>query len=405
VNTQASLFDTFNNVDLVDDLTNFCEFGEKTQIENLGGVTYFINEFWTARQRQALRLHEVSYRACFKPQLPAFFINRLTNLGEIVYDPFMGRGTTPVEAALQGRTPYGNDTNPLSRAFTEPRINPPTLTQVINRLGEIPWSKFHHYENSELLAFFHPDTLAQIEGLRSWLVERQKEGLIDQTDRWIRMVAINRLTGHSAGFFSVYTLPPNQAVSVDRQLKINDKRGQVPTLRDVPAIITKKSKSLLSQGPACANGSLFLTGQSDKTPEIPDGTVSLTVTSPPFLDVVNYEADNWLRCWFIGVDPKSVNISMYRKVEDWQVFVNKTLIELARITRIGGHVAFEVGEVRNKTVKLEEIVIAASAGLPFEVIGVMINQQDFTKTSNCWGVSNNKSGTNSNRIVILKRVK
>lgn len=294
MNTQASFFDIAEDRNLVADLTEFCEFGEKTLIENVDGITYFVNEFWTARQRQALRLHEVSYRACFKPQLPAFFIKRLTDLGDIVYDPFMGRGTTPIEAAIHGRIPYGNDTNPLSRAFTEPRINPPTLVQVINRLAEIPWPKFHKYEHSELLAFFHPDTLAQIEGLRSWLLERHKEGLMDQTDRWIRMVAINRLTGHSAGFFSVYTLPPNQAVSVDRQLKINEKRGQVPTFRDVSAIITKKSKSLLSQGPVCADQSLFLTGQSDKTPEIPDGAVSLTVTSPPFLDVVNYEADNWL---------------------------------------------------------------------------------------------------------------
>ena len=31
------------------------------------------------------------------------------------------------------------------------------------------------------------------------------------------MVALNRLTGHSPGFFSVYTLPPNQATSVERQ--------------------------------------------------------------------------------------------------------------------------------------------------------------------------------------------
>ena len=42
-------------------------------------------------------------------------------------------------------------------------------------------------------------------------------------DDWIRMVALNRLTGHSAGFFSVYTLPPNQAVSVKSQRKINER--------------------------------------------------------------------------------------------------------------------------------------------------------------------------------------
>ena len=35
--------------------------------------SYFeVKEFWTASQRQANRLHEVSYRACFKPQLPAY---------------------------------------------------------------------------------------------------------------------------------------------------------------------------------------------------------------------------------------------------------------------------------------------------------------------------------------------
>ncbi len=37
-----------------------------------GGRTIerFEAEFWTSRQRQAHSLHELSYRACFKPQLP-----------------------------------------------------------------------------------------------------------------------------------------------------------------------------------------------------------------------------------------------------------------------------------------------------------------------------------------------
>ncbi len=63
-------------------------------------VPTFVNEFWTAKQRQASSLHEISYRACFKPQLPRFFIERLTQPGDVVYDPFMGRGTTVLEAAL-----------------------------------------------------------------------------------------------------------------------------------------------------------------------------------------------------------------------------------------------------------------------------------------------------------------
>ena len=76
-----------------DDLRAFREFGRPTQAFVDDGIPYFVNEYWTARQRQSHALHEVSYRACFKPQLPAFFIDRLTAPGDRVYDPFMGRGT------------------------------------------------------------------------------------------------------------------------------------------------------------------------------------------------------------------------------------------------------------------------------------------------------------------------
>src|ERR671939_473807 len=93
-------------------------------------VETLVNEFWTSRQRAANSLHEVSYRACFKPQLPRFFIERLTVPGDIVYDPFMGRGTTLVEAALMDRVPYGCDVNPLSAILCEPRLRPPSLPDI-----------------------------------------------------------------------------------------------------------------------------------------------------------------------------------------------------------------------------------------------------------------------------------
>ncbi len=41
-------------------------------------VETFTNEFWTSRQRAANRLHEISHRACFKPQRVDFFVERLT---------------------------------------------------------------------------------------------------------------------------------------------------------------------------------------------------------------------------------------------------------------------------------------------------------------------------------------
>ena len=34
---------------------------------------------------------------------------------------------------------------------------------------------------------------------------------------------------------------------------------------------------------------------------------------------------------------------------------------------------------------------------------MLVNQQEFTKTANIWGVSNNAKGTNSNRIVVFQK--
>ena len=84
----------------------------------------------------------------------------------------------------------------------------------------------------ELEVFYHPETLREICALREYLLARDRSGSLDGIDRWIRMVAVNRLTGHSPGFFSVYTLPPNQATSIDAQAKINARRKQVPPRRE-----------------------------------------------------------------------------------------------------------------------------------------------------------------------------
>ena len=373
-------------------------------------VQTFTNEFWTSKQRDAHSLHEVSYRACFKPQLPRFFIDRFTAPGEVVYDPFMGRGTTIVEAALAGRVPAGCDINPLSRMLAQPRLSPPTVEDVDRRLAALDLRCAVSYPK-ELEVFFHPETLREICALREQLLSRERTGSMDAVDRWIRMVAINRLTGHSPGFFSVYTLPPNQAASLDAQTRINARRRQVPPRRDVRALIATKTRALLSDCDSATRTTLLravqratlMTRPACSTPELASNSVSLVVTSPPFLDVVNYAADNWLRAWFGGIDTDAVEISMYRKVADWQAAMTGVLTEIARVLRPGGHVAFEVGEVRNGKIKLEEAVLPCGVAAGLVPLLVVINAQQFTKTANCWGVKNNAKGTNTNRIVVFKK--
>src|SRR5439155_18400029 len=211
----------------------------------------------------------------FKPQLPRFFIERLTAANDMVYDPFLGRGTTMIEAALLGRRVAGCDINPLSSILTAPRLHPPTVRDVRARLADLDWN-YEDEINEELLTFYHPDTLREICGLRSHLLLRDADHTASEVDDWIRMVATNRLTGYSAGFFSVYTLPPNQALTPKRQQKINESRNQIPPRRSVPDLIVRKSESLLQTVSdadrgrlnAAASSTVLLTQSCDRTPEI-----------------------------------------------------------------------------------------------------------------------------------------
>lgn len=405
-------FNEGNNLALFDD-------GKKTTLETVDlletKVRKFTNEFWTAKQRQASSLHEISYRACFKPQLPRFFIELLTEKGDVIYDPFSGRGTSIIEAALLNRRIVSNDINPISKILSFPRLFVPSMREIIERLDQLNLKKVIKKNNDlDLSMFYHPNTEKELLALREYLNNKTEESSNDNIDDWIRMIATNRLSGHSSGFFSVYTLPPNQAVSQESQRKINQKRNQKPSPRDVKNIIIKKSVSLisnLSKNDAktlhkIGEDAKFLESDAGNTPEILSDTVKLVVTSPPFLDVVQYSDDNWLRCWFNAIDTKEIEkkITMSKNIGDWSKVMSRVFDELFRIVKYGGHVAFEVGEVKNGKINLEDHVIPLGLQSGFQVEGIMINAQDFTKTSNIWGIRNNSKGTNTNRIVLFSKL-
>ncbi len=375
-------------------------------------IPVYQSEMWTALQRQASSIHEISYRACYKPQLPAYFIERLTEPGDIVYDPFSGRGTTAVEAALHGRSVIANDVNPLSSILTQPRLELPELDDIAKRLHSLRM-RGRQPKDIDLSMFYHHDTERELLALRRYLVARRADYTEDATDRWIRMAATNRLTGHSPGFFSVYTLPPNQATTQENQIRINARLKQKPPYRDVRELILRKSKQLQGKlTPDCrqrlrtaAETATYMEDSAANTLGIPTECVKLTVTSPPFLDVVQYARDNWLRCWFNSLDAADIasRLTMSSTVSHWSTAMLEVFRELYRITVPNGWVAFEVGEVRRGKIKLEEVVAPIGISAGFACMAVAINAQKFTKTANIWGVSNNSMGTNTNRIVLFRK--
>lgn len=379
-------------------------------------ITRLTGEFWTSRQRRSNSLHEISYRACYKAELPGFFIDEFPGKGTRLFDPFSGRGTTVLEGIIRGIPGTGMDSNPLSSIIASPRWEIPSEAKIIKRLKYIFRNLERREADIDLSMFYHKRTEYEIVQLKEYLSDRNESGTEDDTDRWIRMVATSRLTGHSRGFFSVYTLPPNQATSPRRQIEINRKLGNAPEYRDVSGIIVRKTKSLLRDVDERTRRNINRVGRSSKiiaedsrrvSEYVDENSIDLTVTSPPFLNVVQYAKDNWLRCWFNSIDLGEIERKLFvsGNLVEWKNFIFSVLVELHKITTPGGHVAFEVGEVhhRKKILNLDEVVggLAIKAGFTLDCI--FVNSQKFTKTSNIWGIDNQNKGTNTNRIVLLEK--
>ena len=213
----------------------------------------------------------------------------------MVYDPFIGRGTTPLEAALLGRVPAGCDINPLSQVLVAPRLFPPAEADVLQRLEEIDlYRDVPVGDTEDLLVFYHPETLrvSPASGI-TCLPVSGKAHSTPSIGGFVWSPPTGLPATHRG--FSVYTLPPNQATSAVAQRKINAKRNQTPPVRDIKKIIAKKSRALSSNVTAeeretlseVRDGAEFVTNSCDATPDIAPNSISLVVTSPPFLDVVD----------------------------------------------------------------------------------------------------------------------
>lgn len=157
-----------------------------------------------------------------------------------------------------------------------------------------------------------------------------------------------------------------------------------------------------------ARHNLYTHGTSYDMKNVGSSTVDLVVTSPPFLDKVDYRADNWLKSWFLGIrNEETKGMAILHTPEQWESFIEKTLTECARVMKKNAYLVMEVGDVKHGSgvLNLDDLVVRAAEKSSLVWEKTYINAQKFTKLSNCWNVSNNEKGTNSNRCVVFKNRK
>ncbi|MEX2184640.1 MAG: DNA methyltransferase [Chloroflexota bacterium] len=289
---------------------------------------------WKAQQRLwGHSLHPMcSYLASFPAALTHAFIARYSRPGDVVLDPFSGRGTTPLQACAEGRIGVGNDLNPFAQLLTAAKVEPATRAATATRVTglRLAWTAEAGEWTAlasaivadpaaggpepvplEVVVAFHPYTLAQL------LFVRARLDLADRTDRFLAAAITGILHGKSASYLSV--LMPNTFSMAPRYVRDFARRTAfVAPQRDVFDGLTAKLDRLYRQPLPSTQGIALLGDARDVAPRAraalrdhgrPD-RVRLVVTSPPYLRVVKYGYYNWLRTWFLGFDAAAIDATL-----------------------------------------------------------------------------------------------
>jgi len=273
--------------------------------------------------------------------------------GDLVLDPFCGRGTTVFQSLLMGRRSAGIDINPVAACIAGAKSNPPTLIEVLQRVEELQRvfqrSKRAFKAPSAFFEFcFHENTLRELLFLRKTLAWR-----IRKIDRFVAALVLGALHGesHRSERYLSNRMPRTISTKPEYSVRWWQMRGLVAPERDTFSVLREAARFRLRVEPARLIGEVRL-ADARKAHRIfakYSAAVRLIVTSPPYLDVTDYAEDQWLRLWFLGGEPyPSLRLfaddRLTSKANYWsflsQVWASIQPLLAAKsriVVRIGGH--------------------------------------------------------------------
>jgi site-specific DNA-methyltransferase (adenine-specific) len=344
----------------------------------------------------------------FPPQIPRVFVEWLTKAGDVVYDPFSGRGTAPLEACRLGRVGVGSDANPLAYVLTGAKVNPPTLEAVKSRLAYL---KRHQPRKrgdvapDDVSMLYTPKVRRQL----CWL--RGELDIENSTDRFV-MAAIlglmhaNFKPGSPARGLSI-SMPNTFSMSPAYVRRYISKHGLETPDVDVFEMVAAKLERLDLPGAKASRGRAWL-GDARK-PDALGAPARLIFTSPPYLSVIKYGKYNWIRLWMLGHEPKAVDNELMAtaSLAKYVSFMSDFLAGAEGAAARDGYLCLMIGDITDKTAETtlnlaNAVWTKAAKPAGWRRLGVVHDHlPEQHKVSRIWGQKKRGNATKVDRILIL----
>lgn len=247
------------------------------------------------------------YYAMFPTAFADAVVEKYTQPGDIVLDPFAGRGTAVFSAAVQNRSGIGIEINPLGYVYANAKLRTGVQSAVVSRLEEVFEAADSYSEEADALSeFFHycysnrvREFLFAVREKLDWRRER-----VDCTLMALILVSLHGKKGQSLS----NQMRQSTAMAPDYSVQWWREKGMRAPEVDPVAFLKKRIEWRYVYGCPESGSSIVLLGDSNEelpklANEVREGKhekAKLLLTSPPYHNVTNYYYDQWLRLWMLG---------------------------------------------------------------------------------------------------------
>lgn len=226
-----------------------------------------------------------------------------TEPGDLVLDPFAGRGTSVAAAVALGRRGLGVEINPVGWLYGQVKLAPAPLEQVLSRLKEIG-AAAHDYVNMtrHLPEFyfwcFAPGVLQFLLAARDIL--NWRGGTVDATLMAFILFYLHGKRGQALS----NQMRQQKSMAPAYSIRWWRARHMRPPQINPVNFLAERIRWRYAWGTIESGAGEIILGDSrDVLPELAvhhRGRYQLLLTSPPYYNLTNYYYDHWLRYWMLG---------------------------------------------------------------------------------------------------------
>ncbi|MBE4703956.1 DNA methyltransferase [Spiroplasma platyhelix] len=308
-------------------------------------------------------MHRIcSYVAMFPPSLANFFIKEYSEENDIVLDTFSGRGTTLLQSRLLNRKTYAIDLNPFAYVLSRAKSQSFKIEEVLKRIRY--WEKKYFLSNFEinifdtiyddLRVYYSDKNLHQLIFIKENLGKRYNK--ISAIDNFILAITLGIMHGpmrkNGDSIYFSLSMSNHTSMSVNYVKKYSLNHNLIKPEDNIFEKINNRVIYILKKSKYCENIAQIKLGNALEIKKYFDIKPKLIFTSPPYLNLINYTKQNWIKMWMLGFnnneDNNNIKLDDRHGFDDYKKFMTNYLLEIAKMCDQNTRVILVIGDARNR---------------------------------------------------------